>query len=107
MTINETLAERGQTHGNYPEQAKTAQALKAIMRSTPNWSTLPDPLKESLELIATKISRSLHGNPLYDDVWRDISGYATLAERLCNGKEEVGQDRNHPIKQTGDAGLVG
>jgi hypothetical protein len=35
-------------------------------------------MRESLDLIANKLSRIINGDPYYDDSWRDISGYATL-----------------------------
>lgn len=40
---------------------------------------MPAPFQESLDMIANKISRILNGDCYYDDSWRDISGYATLA----------------------------
>jgi hypothetical protein len=78
MTIEETLNERNKTHGDYIEQAETAQYLKLIMRSSPNWYCMTSPMRESMELIATKISRILHGDPYHLDSWHDIAGYAEL-----------------------------
>lgn len=80
--IQNTLAERQQTHGNFPDQATTAQRLKDIHRESPNWETLSPAMKESLDLIATKVSRILHGNPKHSDTWHDVAGYATLIERV-------------------------
>jgi len=38
---------------------------------------------EALEMIATKLSRIVNGNPNKIDNWDDIAGYATLvADRL-------------------------
>jgi hypothetical protein len=82
MTVNETLAQRQLTHGNFPEQAETAQRLKAVFIASPNWSRLSAPQRESLELVATKIARILHGNPDEPDHWKDIAGYATLAQSV-------------------------
>ena len=39
---------------------------------------MPAYMLESLELIANKLARILNGDPMYDDSWRDISGYCTL-----------------------------
>jgi len=78
MKIAETLADRHKTHGNYKHQAATAQKLKAVMREFPNWESLPMDMKESLELIATKLSRIGHGDPYHMDSWHDIEGYARL-----------------------------
>ena len=82
MTVQDTLAERQKTHGSFPEQATTAQLLKAVMRDTPNWQDMPPTMRESLELIATKLSRICHGNPHHKDAWHDVAGYATLVEKL-------------------------
>jgi hypothetical protein len=78
MEINETLLERGGTYGKYTSVSQISQDLKKVIRESPNYSTMPAPLQESLDMIANKISRILNGNPLYEDSWRDISGYATL-----------------------------
>lgn len=79
MQIEETLAERGSKYGSsYLVQSSTAQALKVAMQNTPNWSNLSPDKRESLELIATKISRMLHGDSEYHDNWHDIIGYAKL-----------------------------
>ncbi len=76
MEISETLLERGGTYGlNY---FQISQDLKKVIRESPTYSTMPAPLQESLDMIANKISRILNGDPLYEDSWRDISGYATL-----------------------------
>lgn len=83
--IQQTLAERGKTHGNFPKQSQTAQSLKEVMRNTPNWALMSDDKCEALELIATKISRILNGDPEHHDSWHDIAGYATL---VANGLEK-------------------
>lgn len=78
MNVDDIIKERQKTHGNYKDQAATAQAFKIIMRSTPNWQKLKPEQKESLELIATKISRMCHGDPTHEDNAVDIAGYAKL-----------------------------
>jgi hypothetical protein len=81
--VAETLAEREVIYGNYQIKAMAIQEIKSAMRNTPGWEKLPADMKESLELIATKIGRILHGAPNQHDSWHDISGYATLiADRL-------------------------
>jgi hypothetical protein len=53
------------------------------MRDTPGWDNLPDDMKESLEMMATKIGRILYGKPEHHDSWHDLGGYAKLvADRL-------------------------
>ena len=72
------LAERATTHGSYANTARTIQAIKDAMRSGPNWGSLTDIQKESLEMVANKIGRCLSGNPNVADHWDDIAGYAKL-----------------------------
>lgn len=75
---HEVLEERQKVHGTFSVHSKVAQALKAAMRDSPNWDSLPADAKESLEMIQHKISRVLVGDANYEDHWRDISGYSTL-----------------------------
>lgn len=78
MDIDSTLAERGSRYGSFVDQGRIEQNIKRAFADSPNWATLPDDSKSALEMIATKISRILKGDPEYDDSWRDIAGYATL-----------------------------
>lgn len=77
------LAERETTHGDFARQAEVAQALKRVMRETPNWARLPDWQKEAFEMKATKLARHLCGDPFEPDHLTDDAGYAKLIlERL-------------------------
>ncbi len=79
---NPTLNERESTHGDYANTATIAQELKDVIRQNPNKHMNMIQL-ESLDLICTKISRILSGNPNEKDHWKDIAGYANLiSERL-------------------------
>lgn len=80
-----TLVDRAKTHGHYEEQAKTAQAIKETMRMAPNWLGLDADQRESLDLIATKLSRILHGDPDVADHWHDLGGYPLLIEQRLKG----------------------
>lgn len=75
------LSDRAKTHGDYYRTSMMAQELKDAMRRGVNWKSLDDMQRETLEMIASKISRILSGNPHESDHWRDIAGYATLIER--------------------------
>ena len=75
------IDERAKTHGDFYDVAMTAQALKDVLRRGKNWTLLDDAERETLEMISSKISRILSGNPHEPDHWRDIAGYATLIER--------------------------
>lgn len=83
--IDDTLAERGKTHGNWWAQAATAQALKHIVISSDGWEGLTPSEREGLEMIMVKVSRILNGNPHEPDHWADISGYSTLVLKCLKG----------------------
>lgn len=77
------LTERHKTHGSFSENADYSQRIKRIFHSAPCWNTLDDVHKESLHMIALKLSRILSGQADHDDHWRDICGYSKLAENIC------------------------
>ena len=78
------LNEREATHGDYGVNAGISQSLKDFIRATHNYKNLSDDKKESLDLIATKIARILSGDADEPEHWKDIGGYARLAERGCS-----------------------
>lgn len=81
--LESLLNERGNRYGEFDTQTTTAQGIKTFLRDTPNWKNLEAAKREALELIATKISRIMHGDPNYKDSWEDIAGYAKLiADKL-------------------------
>jgi hypothetical protein len=81
LTVDKVLDERGTRYGPATEQFPLAQNIKSAMRSHPKWDELPYVVRETLEMIATKISRIITGDPLYDDNWIDIAGYAQIVVR--------------------------
>lgn len=92
--IKATLNQRGERYGSFLANATTAQAIKAAMHAAPGWEALAPDQKEGLEVIASKISRALTGDPTYVDNWHDIAGYATLVEqRLAEAEETRLADR--------------
>lgn len=83
-SIDATLAERGARYGSYAEHARITQAIKSAMTDSPNWSSLADDQRETLEMVAHKVGRILNGDPDYHDSWHDIVGYTKLvADRLA------------------------
>ena len=81
--IDTTLTERGKRYGDFAEHARITQAIKRAYRDSPNWDSLPDDMKEALEMNAHKVGRILNGDPAYHDSWHDIIGYTKLvADRL-------------------------
>lgn len=81
MSINSTLEERHNTHGDFHDNARLAQAMLSTARSSQNWQKLSDAQKEGLHMIFHKISRALSGDNNNPDHWHDIAGYATLIEK--------------------------
>lgn len=76
-TVENILAERQKTHGEFSNHALISQNIKRSM-SHHTRSTLSHSQFEALEMIAHKIARILNGNPNHKDHWDDIAGYATL-----------------------------
>lgn len=83
--IDDTVTQRGERYGLFADGAVIMQDLKAVMRATPGWERLTPSQREALEMIQHKIGRVLNGDPMYDDSWRDISGYSTLILNELNG----------------------
>lgn len=86
-TAEQTLAERAATYGSFETQSQLTQNLKMVMRGG-NWPALPSDMKESLEMIASKIARILNGDPNYPDSWHDIIGYARLIEKRLEKEQK-------------------
>ncbi len=78
MEIKETLAARENKYGQYHMVSQISQDIKKVIKNSRNYPLMPAYMVESLDLIANKLARILNGDPLYDDSWRDISGYCTL-----------------------------
>lgn len=85
--IKSILAERQTTHGDFSDNARVAQDLKLIVDAEP--ANLSDVQREALHMICHKIARILAGDPNYDDVWLDISGYAQLVVDRIKQDEDM------------------
>jgi hypothetical protein len=78
---------RAPSHGDYADTARIAQQFKTVImagvanRARKGLEPLTATQRESLDLIATKVARILAGDPAFDDHWKDIEGYARIAER--------------------------
>lgn len=82
-TIDQILAQRSTTHGDFTDHARITQALKELCRMQSGWGRLNDVQKEALDMNCHKIGRILAGNPNFNDHWDDIAGYAKLvSERI-------------------------
>ena len=86
--VGKVLDERAIQYGSYMQASDTAIRIKGIMHNAVarNEAHLyPDQL-QALDMIATKISRIVNGNPNHTDSWIDIAGYATLVADRLQGK---------------------
>jgi hypothetical protein len=79
--LNDVLAERGRTHGDWSDNARLAQQMKELFRQEKGWLKLSACQREALDMIAGKISRVLSGDCDHVDHWRDVAGYAQLVVR--------------------------
>lgn len=95
MSVENTLKLRVLTHGDFATNAHIAQGLKAFICNQPGYSSLSEIQRESLDLIATKMSRILSGGFNNPDNWHDIAGYATLAEREVTPVKDETADLFH------------
>lgn len=82
--VNKLLSEREKTHGDFINVSCVAQALKYVLRDSPNWNSLRATQKEALDMICNKMGRLLSGNPDFEDHSDDIVGYATLLRRALD-----------------------
>lgn len=82
MSTQDTLKERQSRYGEFVDNAVIAQELKQVLRTNPSsrFTELSADKQEALDMIQTKISRILTGNPEYSDNWHDIQGFAKLIE---------------------------
>lgn len=85
--IIDTLNNRQKLYGVFSDRADFLQDLKEFLKERGNWENLSNPQKESIEMIANKVSRILFGNPNQVDNWHDIAGYATLIEEELKGNK--------------------
>lgn len=83
--IDQILAERAKTHGDYTEHAECTQDIMKTLMSHRRWGELSADQKETLHMIAHKMGRVVTGNPNVADHWDDIAGYAKLSgDRVRN-----------------------
>lgn len=78
--LETTLSERGSVYGKFETQAAITQDLKGVIRHYARevgQSFHVDQI-EALDMICSKISRIVNGDPNHIDSWHDIAGYAQL-----------------------------
>ena len=84
--IRKILAERGQTHGDFSNQAECAQDLKKAFHDWAQHNKLTPYMKEAVDMILHKLARVAIGDPFVQDHWDDIAGYATLVSDRAGRK---------------------
>ena len=57
--LGDTLAQRGKTYGDFSDNAFIAQALKDVVRKGVNYNSAPAFVKEGIDMILSKISRTV------------------------------------------------
>lgn len=77
---------RNKTHGSFAENARVSQHIKNFMRSCAGYSKLTNVQRESIDMIALKLSRIVSGRAGVQDHWDDIGGYAELASQEIRGE---------------------
>jgi hypothetical protein len=85
--VNETLAERHKTHGDFRDVAELAQGLKLLMHQSKNWERMSDVQREGIEMNLHKLARIGSGNPDEPDHWKDIAGYAMCVHDRLPGRK--------------------
>lgn len=83
-TVDAILDDRHQTYGHFLDVAAVATALRAVIRDR-RADLFPDQ-EEALNMICSKISRIVNGDPNHLDSWRDIAGYAQLVVDRLEGR---------------------
>lgn len=89
MSAGDVLRARGSVYGQFTDCAHVAQRLKGVAAQSPGWARMSDVQRESLELVFTKLSRMLAGDPEYLDNLVDIIGYTQLIINYLEEPDEV------------------
>lgn len=84
--INATLAERGARYGDFTDHARVTMSMIDILRTdkASGYNEAPNYVRLAIDVILNKIARACTGDPLYNDNWHDIIGYAKLVEDRVN-----------------------
>ena len=85
--IAQVLKQRGDKYGSFHTHANLTQTLEKIIlqhyaqthaNEEGKYRPMPEFMLEAIHMICHKLARIANGDPMYDDSWVDISGYATL-----------------------------
>lgn len=92
--IIKILEERGSNYGAFSGHAEVTQELKRVLRGFLDENSRFRELSykdanvvlEALDMITHKMGRIVNGDPLFEDSWVDIAGYASLVPKNTGGK---------------------
>lgn len=90
-SVETVLHDRGTTYGDFAEGANLSQELKQLFYSHLSKNSKsthpPKAVLEAIEMIIHKLSRIANGDVLYRENFRDIAGYAKLADDFLSTYE--------------------
>ena len=87
--VQALISERHATHGNFADNARISQNLKAMLHGEDAWAGLKPWQQESLDMICSRMGRILAGNPAHPKHWFGIINFANL-----------GLDPNYRVKDS-------
>ena len=91
--IEDTIKERTESYGDFTDNATVAQLLKDAIQMETNYPNMPPYMRESLDIICSKISRMVTGDWKHADNWLDIQGFAKLSlDRLNETRHKTNED---------------
>ena len=91
--IEDTIKERTESYGDFTDNATVAQLLKDAIQMETNYPNMPPYMRESLDIICSKISRMVTGDWKHADNWLDIQGFAKLSlDRLNETRPYIYED---------------
>ena len=91
--IEDTIKERTESYGDFADNATVAQLLKDAIQMETNYPNMPPYMRESLDIICSKISRMVTGDWKHADNWLDIQGFAKLSlDRLNESRPYIYED---------------
>ena len=102
LTIEQTLADREATHGDFSDVAAYAQLMKEILRNSTGYRRMADAQREACEAWLAKTARIMAGDVDHIDHAHDIAGYATLYVRAC-GARKAEQAASEAMREVLDA----
>lgn len=87
--IQDTIADRGASYGEYKDGAQIAMDLFEIVQEAPSYRKMNAGQRYAMFMFSAKMARLLNGDPNHKDSWHDIAGYATLVEERLAEKPDA------------------